>query len=266
MSNLFPQHPQNFAARLTSQPTHNSDYINSQRQSPQSPQYNSPSQQYNLQQQDENPNTRKYHEFGYSKMDDLKIDYRQKINNKLDNLIFDNVGNQFPPMIPLNPYVNFTDGNGNGNGSSLYNQSGGQSGSQSSNNRYHLQEKSRSLYKDQANERMSQYSPLARAANIPVEHTMSFQNNSSFNPYQPVSNTRELLSSRMSQYSPLARTISLDTKDTNGSGNISGANNINEYKQKIYEMQQKMQTNLNDSNINKGLKNMVYDQYPVNSN
>jgi hypothetical protein len=163
--------------------------------------------------QEENPNVRKYHEFGYNKIDDLKTDHRQNMNNKIDNIIFDNVGFQFPPLIQ--PSHDF--------GNSIY----------GIDNRLQLQENSRSLYKDQANERMLQYSPLSRAANIPISQF-------SQQPNQPNAsrdnNTKELLSNRMNQFAPLSRTVALDTN----MNAVSGQNN-SAYKQQIYDMNKTMQ-------------------------
>jgi hypothetical protein len=186
----------------------------------QHPQYQQQQQQYQQQtlqniqlNAEQNPNVRKYHEYGYNKIDDSKTDHRQNMNDKIDNIIFDNVGFQFPPLIQ--PSHDF--------GNSIY----------GIDNRLQLQEKSRSLYKDQANERMSQYSPLSRAANIPISQFSQshIQPNMSRD-----NNTKEIMSTRMNQYAPLSRTVSLDTN----MNAVSGQNN-SAYKQQIYDMNKSMQ-------------------------
>jgi hypothetical protein len=80
---------------------------------------------------------------------------------------------------------------------------------------------------------MLQYSPLSRAANIPISQF-------SQQPNQPNAsrdnNTKELLSNRMNQFAPLSRTVALDTN----MNAVSGQNN-SAYKQQIYDMNKTMQ-------------------------
>jgi hypothetical protein len=80
---------------------------------------------------------------------------------------------------------------------------------------------------------MSQYSPLSRAANIPISQFSQshIQPNMSRD-----NNTKEIMSTRMNQYAPLSRTVALDTN----MNAVSGQNN-SAYKQQIYDMNKSMQ-------------------------
>ena len=191
-----------------------------------------------------NQNMLRYNEFGYEKKDNLKVDYRQNMNNKIDNFIFDNVGNQYPPLITVNP-------------NHMY----------GIDNRVNIQEKSRALYKQEANQRMSQYSPLSRASNVPIDMVnvpteSQQQYRQQYDNFLNNPNTKELLSSRMNQFSPLARTIGLNEIGNNSQGQTSS----NDYKSQMFTANEKMKINTNFTDVNKGLKNVVNDQMPVFSN
>jgi hypothetical protein len=137
-----------------------------------------------------NPNLNKYNEFGYDKPQITKnnVDYRQNMNNKLDHFIFDSAGHNIQPLIQPNICNNFID------------------------HRVQLQDSSRSLYRDQANERMTMYSPLSRAANIPI--SLFGSQDSNINQTN-ITTTKDILSERMSNYTPLSSTIPFNTKTNN---------------------------------------------------
>ena len=124
------------------------------------------------------------------------------------------------------------------------------------------------FYRQSANDRMSQYSPLSRAANIPIHmanmSVNDFYSNMNPNPEGDFKaqqkiineehnrlNSKETLNNRMNNYAPLAKTIQYDTKQSNSGscGNGSG---------------RPKQWNPND--VNGTLKNVVYNQMPVLSN
>lgn len=140
-------------------------------------------QNYQQQIQKNNPNMNKFHEFGYYKTSSKSIDkdYRENINTKIDNFIFDNSGYNIPPLIKHDINNNFVD------------------------HRVQLQDSSRSLYRDQANERMSMYSPLSRSANVPISLFSSNINQTQSNT------TKEELNNRMSNYQPLSCTIPINS-------------------------------------------------------
>ncbi len=140
--------------------------------------------------QELNPNMNRYNEFGYDKPQIIKnnSDYRQNMNSKLDHFIFDSAGHNIPPLIRPNVGNNFID------------------------HRVQLQDSSRSLYRDQANERMTMYSPLSRAANIPIS---LFGSHDTTPNQTQINTTKELLGERMSNYTPLSSTIPFNTKTNN---------------------------------------------------
>lgn len=195
MQSIYPQEAPNFMIQPPLQSRHdNQSYTNNFEPKHHFQQQQSVSdyhQQFQTQLQNDlqqvNPNLNKYSEFGYDKPQISKhnVDYRQNMNKKLDHFIFDSAGHNIQPLIQPNIGNNFID------------------------HRVQLQDSSRSLYRDQANERMTMYSPLSRAANIPI----SLFGSQDYNINQTnITTTKDILSERMSNYTPLSSTIPLTTK------------------------------------------------------
>lgn len=155
-----------------------------------------------------NPNMNRYNEFGYDKPQTIKnnSDYRQNMNNKLDNFIFDSAGHNIPPLIKPNIGNTFID------------------------HRVQLQDSSRSLYRDQANERMTMYSPLSRAANIPI--SLFGTNDTNLNQTN-ITTTKDILSERMSNYTPLSSTIPFNTKTNNKDEYVKGLSQLDQQLKQI---------------------------------
>ena len=78
-----------------------------------------------------------------------KKDIRHSINSQIGSFIFDNVNNINPPMIPrsIDPFE--------------------------INTRVNMQEKSKNLYKNESNERLSMLNPIGRAMSFPVNYDSS---------------------------------------------------------------------------------------------
>ena len=84
-----------------------------------------------------------------------------------------------------------------------------------------IQDSSKDMYRQEANSRMSQYSPLTRASNVPINiANMSVNDfyanmnpgaNSGGNSYQNAEeDARSVLNARMGAYSPLAKATPLE--------------------------------------------------------
>lgn len=138
----------------------------------------------------------KINDTGFHKVDEKRIDYRQNMNNKIDNFIFEN-----PNATPFNPILQ-------------------QAQSQNSfqrDTRMVIQDSSKDYYRQESNSRMSQYSPLSRASNVPINianmsvndfyANMQIPNNSANSIISSQEDNKAVLNSRMGQYAPLSRNI-----------------------------------------------------------
>jgi hypothetical protein len=219
-----------------------------------------PRNMYNMNNYEEIPN--KYNESGYHKIEEKKMDYRQNMNSKLDNFIFDN-----PNAIEPNPILQQEKTNQNYFG-------------QSKDTRMVIQDSNKDYYRQSANDRMSQYSPLSRASNMPIAMaSMSvndfYSNLNSGQPgQQPQSSieptNKDMMNSRIGSYSPLAKTIQYETQSNNGIKNPNMNNEppragLNEKKISNSKLQNEP-TQWNPTDINPRLKNVVFKDLPVNSN
>ena len=207
----------------------------------------------------------KINDTGYHRKEEMKTDYRQNMNTKLDDIIFNN-----PNATPINPILqqdNHYNGNGNFNSNNNFNGNNLQKDT-----RMVIQDSNKDFYRQSANDRMSQYSPLSRAANIPI-HMANMSVNDFYSNMNPTPegdfkaqqkiineehnrlNSKETLNNRMNNYAPLAKTIQYDTKQSNsgsgGSGNGNGSGRPKQW---------------NPNDVNGTLKNVVYNQMPVLSN
>ena len=201
-----------------------------------------------------NSSSNKIHDTGYHKIEEKKTDYRQNINSKLDNMIFDNPN----ASVSSNPILNQRNNN-------MFQKD----------TRMVIQDSNKDYYRQSSNERMSQYSPLSRSSNIPIHmanmsvndfySTMNPNPEGDFKTQQKIINeehnrlnSKETLNNRMNNYAPLAKTIQYDTKQSSGgSGGSGGSGNGN-------GSGRPKQWNPND--VNGTLKNVVYNQMPVLSN
>lgn len=190
---------------------------------------------------------------GFHKIDEKKMDFRQNMNSKIDNMIFDN-----PNAVYSNPILNQPNING-----------------PTKDTRMVIQESSKDYYRQSANDRMTQYSPLSRASNMPINMAsmsvndfysnmyndpkinQSIQQTNSQMPYVPVqnTNTKDTLNNRLNEYSPLAKNIQY---------NVQKQNNVQNPNQQ--QQQQYQKPIWNPTDINGKLKNVVHNEIPVISN
>ena len=166
---------------------------------------------------------------------DKRIDYRQNMNTRIDNFIFDNPNPTAPNPILQQHLLQQTQLNQMNNGNGFYKDS-----------RMIIQDSNKDYYRNEANNRLSQYSPLSRSYNAPISianlSVNDFYNNKSNNGnngnisckiqnrFYPEDNDRNILNKRLEAYMPLTT----------------------------------YNTNWND--INKKEKNNVFTELPVNSN
>jgi len=160
--------------------------------------------------QDKQPGT------GYSRMDEKRIDYRQNMNSKVGDFIFDN-----PNAARYNPQQVAHNPNGYARDTRMV-----------------IQDSSKDIYRQEANSRMAQYSPLARASHVPINIANMSVNDfyanmnagNSGNPhsqYQTVEDdARAVLNARMGAYSPLAKVAPLEKPQTWQNNNVNLANSL----------------------------------------
>jgi hypothetical protein len=251
---------------------------------------------YSMGQMEQTPN--RINDNGYIKTVDKKMDYRQNMNNKLDGFIFDN-----PIATGFNPVLQ----NSNNN----YNNSNENQGQQKD-TRMVIQDSSKDYYRQSANERMSNYSPMSRASNIPIGMaSMSVNdfysnmgnsngnsndgnnvfsngfgngtNNILSNEYESSKNKKEILNNRMNEYTPLAKTIQIQQPSQQNNQTNNQSNQANQQTQNFHnttslkpvpQLQRPTGSNpigWGDGNtgvngINGKLRNAVFNDLPIISN
>lgn len=149
---------------------------------------------------------------GYQRMDEKRIDYRQNMNSKVGDFIFDNpnAARYNPQQVAYNP---------------------NQNPAYPRDTRMVIQDSSKDMYRQEANSRMAQYSPLARASHVPINIANMSVNDfySSMNPAPNHANgmqtaeddARAVLNARMGAYAPLARATPLEKPRTWEGSNIN---------------------------------------------
>ena len=200
----------------------------------------------------ENDIPNKVNNTGYHRIEEKKSDYRQNMNNKIDGMIFDN-----PNALPINPILQHSKNNMN------------------KDTRMVIQDSNKDYYRQSANDRISQYSPLSRASNIPIHMANMSVNDfysTMYNDNSGVNNSginkslineehnkiksKEMLNNRINSYAPLAKTVQYQTNQTTPSKMTQP--------QPPHKIQQPQQWNPTD--VNGKLKNVVYNQLPIISN
>ena len=149
---------------------------------------------------------------GYHRMDEKRIDYRQNMNSKVGDFIFDN-----PNAARYNPQQVAHNPNGYARDTRMV-----------------IQDSSKDIYRQEANSRMAQYSPLARSSHVPgnianmsVNDFYANMNptNQSNQQYQTVEeDARAVLNTRMGVYTPLAKVAPLEKPKTWQDNNVNRAN------------------------------------------
>ena len=150
---------------------------------------------------------------GFHRTDEKRIDYRQNMNSAVGNFIFDNpnAARYNPQQVAYNPngYARDT--------------------------RMVIQDSSKDIYRQEANSRMAQYSPLARASHVPINianmsvndfyANMNPANQSQQQQYQTVEeDARAILNARLGEYSPLAKVTPLEKPKSWQDNNVNRAN------------------------------------------
>jgi len=197
-------------------------------------------------------------------------DLRANMNSRLDNLIFDNPGNKLPSLVEIHQH------NLEKNQNIGYNY------------KPVVQERSKSLYKSQANSRLEHYSPLARSSHFPVKKNIDVQSRLYEKSVNKISK-KDLMNDRLNNLPTLSKTITIGKKGGgsdegsnrgNGVGGINVSNDnrnitttANQERESLeqvslsgqYTMENQRQLPIfND--INKDCNNVVFNEYPMFSN
>ncbi len=157
---------------------------------------------------------------GYHRMDEKRIDYRQNMNSKVGDFIFDN-----PNAARYNPQQVAHNPNGYARDTRMV-----------------IQDSSKDIYRQEANSRMAQYSPLARASHVPINIAnmsvndfyanmntgypgSSGNSGNQLNQFQNVEeDARAVLNARMGAYAPLAKVAPLEKPKSWQNNNINYEN------------------------------------------
>ena len=153
---------------------------------------------------------------GYHRMDEKRIDYRQNMNSKVGDFIFDN-----PNAARYNPQQVAHNPNGYARDTRMV-----------------IQDSSKDIYRQEANSRMAQYSPLARASHVPINiANMSvndfYANMNGGNPATSANqhqyktaeeDARAVLNARMGAYAPLAKVAPLEKPKSWQANNVNQVN------------------------------------------
>ena len=216
-------------------------------------------------------NSNRINDTGYHRIEEKKTDYRQNMNYKLDNMIFDNPNAILSPH-PILQQIN-------NNGKTQGNTQGNTQGHYQKDTRMVIQDSNKDYYRQSSNERMSQYSPLSRSSNIPIHMAnMSVNdfygnNNGEINEMDKKLieeehnklNSKEMLNNRLNNYTPLAKTVQYETNKSQQSSLNSQTKNTQP--QHIQSSRQHMKPQQwNPLDVNSKLQNVVYNQLPIISN
>lgn len=227
----------------------------------------------NLQSLNQSQNLPQYQPQNQTQHLERKTDYRQNVNSRIDNFIFDN-------PIPVKPhpilqqfeqqYQQHQNGNTGQSGNGFHRDS-----------RMVIQDSNKDFYRQEANNRMAEYSPLSRASNCPI--SMANLSVNDFYNSNPSGNTQlnnieedamAVLNNRLSNYAPLAATINLNSSKSEFSPldyffnstqyNPMNPNNVVQRSSKPSNPSFPQPKTWN--NINLPQQNAVFTEHPVYSN
>ena len=215
-------------------------------------------------------------------------DLRQDMNSRMDRFRFDSESNMKHTLVPvdMNHYYSgnlFMEGTPTPNGlPENVEQYNPNSGLKNQSRLLH-QEKSKTLYRNDVNERMAQFSPLGRTLHFPVNHHSTdnnIQDNNTNNFPQNVltktSRKNEMkadINARLSGYTPLSSNTPLQDTNNYSRNEIapypthSGNPNIQSNNQQSNNPQSNNQqsNNLQSNNINRQQKIKFQEMMPVSS-
>ena len=186
---------------------------------------------------------------GYHKIDELRGDYRQNINNKIDNFIFDN-----PHATQYNPILHNNNNNTNNNNTNNINSNNINSNTKDT--RMIIQDSSKDYYRQETNSRLSQYSPLYRSSYIPIDMA-----NMSVNDYYTNNNTNTNTNTNNTNTNTNNTNNTNNNNTNNTNNNNTNNNNTNNNNTKYTKP---VVWNASDVNIKK--PNVVYNNLPIMSN
>ena len=155
------------------------------------------------------------------------LDIKNAINTRLDNFLFENPGARLPSL-------NEIQYNNNDNIGLNY--------------KPKVQNRSKSLYKSQANERLIQHSPLSRPAYYPINTNMNTNRTKQQTP-------RDLMNSRLNNLTPLSCNLTLPNQSKDNK-NLTASR-----KQDIDNFNSIPKPNFSD--VNPKNSNVVYEDMPV---
>ena len=189
-------------------------------------------------------------------------DLRENMNNRMDNFIFDNPGNKLPSLVEIHENNLQRQENIGFNYKPL------------------VQNKSKSLYKNEANSRLENYSPLARSSHFPVKKNIDIQSNFYQKPVNKLSK-KDQMNDRLTNLPTLSKTITMGNKGGQSNASYDNRNlntTIDQESRDLKMVEKSRQTNNNlrmglskpnmpnFNDINQGCSNVVFNEYPMFSN
>lgn len=195
-------------------------------------------------------------------------DLRENMNDRMDNFIFDNPGNKLPSLVEI--HQNNLEKNQN----------------IGYNYKPVVQERSKSLYKSQANSRLEHYSPLARSSHFPLKKHIDVQSHLYEQTVNKISK-KDLMNDRLNNLPTLSKTITIGKKGGSsgggGNGGSSGINvsydnrnlttTANQERESLEQVSQSGQYTMENkrqlpifNDINQDCNNVVFNEYPMFSN
>ena len=189
-------------------------------------------------------------------------DLRENMNNRMDNFIFDNPGNKLPSLVEIHE-------------NNLQKQE-----NIGFNYKPIVQNRSKSLYKNEANSRLENYSPLARSSYFPVKKNIDIQSNFYQKPVNKLSK-KDQMNDRLTNLPTLSKTITMGNKGGQSNASYDNRNmntTIDQESRDLKMVEKSRQTNINPrmglakpnmpnfNDINQGCNNVVFNEYPMFSN
>lgn len=189
-------------------------------------------------------------------------DLRENMNNRMDNFIFDNPGNKLPSLVEIHE-------------NNLQKQE-----NIGFNYKPIVQNRSKSLYKNEANSRLENYSPLARSSHFPVKKNIDIQSNFYQKPVNKLSK-KDQMNDRLTNLPTLSKTITMGNKGGQSNASYDNRNlntTIDQESRDLKMVEKSRQTNINPrmglakpnmpnfNDINQGCNNVVFNEYPMFSN
>jgi hypothetical protein len=210
----------------------------------------------------QNTQLNSYQTFNTNNDNKTTEDLRENMNNRMDNFIFDNPGNKLPSLVEIHE-------------NNLQKQE-----NIGFNYKPMVQNRSKSLYKNEANSRLENYSPLARSSYFPVKKNIDLQSNFYQKPVNKLSK-KDQMNDRLTNLPTLSKTITMGNKGGQSNASYDNRNlntTIDQESRDLKMVEKSRQTNNNlrmglskpnmpnFNDINQGCSNVVFNEYPMFSN